>query len=155
MKKIVLFLLIAASVFACKNQGTTTAVEANNFGETITEEGAVPVVEVTSLIEGKDSVHAKLSGTVNEVCQKKGCWMTLDMGGGSSMRVRFKDYGFFMPKDASGRTAIIEGWAHREVTPVDILKHYAEDEGQSQAEIDAITEAKEEITFMAHGVIMK
>lgn len=125
-----------------------------SFGEKITADGALPVTEVSKRMEGKDSVQAKVTGKVMECCQTKGCWMTMDIGDGNLMRVSFKDYGFFVPKNTGGKTAVIDGWAHRTVTPVDELKHYAADEGLPQEEIDKITEPKEEITFVADGVLI-
>ena len=38
---------------------------------------------------------------------------------------------------------------------MDMLKHYAEDEGKSQEEIDAISEPEFAYTFEAIGVIIK
>ena len=49
---------------------------------------------------------------------------------------------------------MIEGWAHRTITSVEELQHYASDEGLSQEEIDKITEPKKEITFIAKGVLI-
>lgn len=53
----------------------------------------------------------KLRGEVSQVCQKKGCWMELRAGGQakSGVRVKFKDYAFFVPKDSAGSQALIEG----------------------------------------------
>jgi Domain of unknown function (DUF4920) len=68
--------------------------------------------------------------------------------------VQFKDYGFFMPKDISGRKVVMQGYAFKALTPVDELKHYAEDEGKLKEEIEAITEPKEEIKFLASGVLL-
>ena len=48
----------------------------------------------------------------------------------------------------------MDGFAFKEVTPVDELRHYAEDEGMSKEEIAAITEPKEELKFMASGVLL-
>ena len=41
--------------------------------------------------------------------------------------VKFKDYGFFMPLDCDGRTAIMNGKGYKEITSVADLQHYAED----------------------------
>ena len=68
--------------------------------------------------------------------------------------VKFKDYAFFMPKDLSGQRVVMEGYAFREVTPVDVLQHYAEDAGKSREEIEQITEPREELKFMANGVLV-
>ena len=103
-------------------------------------------------MEGVDSLDAKLVGTVESVCQTKGCWMNLTTEAGDEIFVQFEDYGFFMPKDIAGRKVVIDGYAYRQVTSVDELRHYAEDEGMSAEEIAAITEPEEELKFMASGV---
>ena len=60
-----------------------------------------------------------------------------------------------LPKDAAGKSTIIEGIGSFEEIPVSMLKHLAEDDGKSQEEIDAITEPKMEYIFVAHGVIIE
>jgi hypothetical protein len=59
-----------------------------------------------------------------------------------------------MPLDLAGKEVVMNGYAFKDVTSVDELKHYAEDEGLSQAEIDGITEPKKELKFMASGVYL-
>jgi len=68
--------------------------------------------------------------------------------------IKFKDYAFFVPKDASGKEAIVSGKLYASVTSVDELRHYAEDKGASADEIAAITEPQREIRMMADGVII-
>jgi tRNA (Thr-GGU) A37 N-methylase len=70
------------------------------------------------------------------------------------MMVHFKDYGFFVPKDCSGKKLVMEGIAFIDVTPVSQLKHYAEDAGKSKEEIEKITEDEKELTFEASGVLL-
>src|SRR5690606_24979345 len=54
----------------------------------------------------------KVKGKIVEVCKSKGCYMRLDAEvGGEPLMVRFKDYGYFLPQDAKGKTAILEGQA--------------------------------------------
>jgi hypothetical protein len=48
----------------------------------------------------------------------------------------------------------MDGYAYREVTSVEDLRHFAEDEGKSKEEIEAITEPREELKFMASGVLL-
>ena len=82
--------------------------------------------------------------------------MTIDMGEGQEeMRVKFKDYGFFVPVDCGGSEAVFEGTATVTETSVADLQHYAQDAGASEEEIAAITEPKQEITFLANGVAIK
>lgn len=125
------------------------------FGDTITQEGAIPSNELLTKLKGKDSLQVKIEGTIEEVCQKKGCWMNVKLSDEQSMRIRFKDYGFFVPKDASGKTAIFDGFAYNDTIPVNELKHYAEDEGKSKEEIEKITKPEISISFEARGVIIK
>jgi hypothetical protein len=101
-----------------------------------------------------DTLMVKTTGKIQEVCSKKGCWMKLDMGDDQVVRVTFKDYGFFMPLNADGEV-IIHGNAYVSETSVDDLKHYAEDAGKSQEEIDAITSPERTFAFVADGVLLK
>lgn len=107
-------------------------------------------------MEVGDSVQISFKSKVNSICQKKGCWMTLDLGDESSESfVKFKDYEFFVPMDAADSDAVIKGMAYKGETTVQELRHYAEDAGKTQEEIDAITEPKIEYTFIADGVYLK
>jgi len=103
----------------------------------------------------QEKLETKVTGTVESVCQAKGCWMKVVTADGQTMRVTFKDYGFFVPKDIAGKTVVFEGEAKMKTTPVAELRHYAEDAGKSKEEIAKITEPKHELTFVAEGVIVK
>ena len=104
------------------------------------------------LAEG-DTVNVKFRAQVKSVCQMKGCWMRVDIGNEESM-VRFKDYGFFMPKDIAGDEVIVEGIAFIENLSVEDQKHYAEDAGKSEEEIALITEPKKSLAFISSGVLI-
>jgi len=154
---------LALSLFACKSTPKGEVIESEagvakvvSFGEKIDQKNVISYDDMLTQFGASDSLRTKVVGTVEGVCQAKGCWMNIvsDDPGKPSMFVKFKDYGFFMPKDISGKKVIMDGYAFKEVTPVDELRHYAEDEGKSQAEIDAITEPKEELKFMASGVLL-
>lgn len=124
-------------------------------GKKISESGAVPATELTAKMGQKDKMPAKVEGTVADVCKMKGCWMTVKTGDGQTMRVTFKDYGFFVPKDIVGKTVVVEGLAETTTTPVAELRHYAQDAGKPKAEIEKITRPEKALTFVADGVIVK
>lgn len=132
-----------------------TGKKGESFGEKITEDGSIPASELVSYMKGKDSAEVKVKATIKECCQKKGCWMDVELGNGEIMTVKFKDYAFFVPKDAAGKTTIIEGVVRKEVADVEWLKHKAQDAGKSQEEIDAITSPEESYSFEAKGVIIR
>lgn len=154
-------LAIMGFVAACSNQPEsqkeeTAQVVGQPFGDTISADGAVSYEAMLEQMAGKDSIAVKVMGEVESVCQKKGCWMNIVSADPEKpqMFVQFEDYGFFMPKDIKGRKVIMEGYAYKSVTPVEELRHYAEDEGKSKEEIEAITEPLEELKFMASGVLL-
>lgn len=130
--------------------GVTHAQE--TFGEALSDAKTVKAKTLAKTMDGKETMEVKLEGEILEVCQMKGCWMTVDAGNDTKIRVTFKDYAFFVPKDAAGKNAVFEGEAKYETLDVATLKHYAEDAGKSQEEIDAITEPETKLTFVASGV---
>ncbi len=141
---------------SCRGQDAKlSSAGPNYFGERITADGAKAFTEVTWPVTSVDTVDIKLKGIIHEVCQAKGCWMTLqheDML--EDVFIKFKDYGFFVPKDASGKDAVISGKLYAAVTSVDELRHYAEDKGASAEEIAAISQPQREMKMMADGVII-
>ncbi|AWW32280.1 DUF4920 domain-containing protein [Echinicola strongylocentroti] len=125
-----------------------------NYGEEFKVEGMIPLSKMLEALTTQEEVEGKISGTIQEVCVKKGCWLTLNLPNGEPMRVTFKNYGFFVPKNAHGYPVVLEGKAVKVVTDVKTLKHYAADGGASPEEIDKINEPKEEYTFVATGVLI-
>lgn len=159
MKNLLLLSITALFFLGCNNQNNQEElINANGleyFGEEITKDGAIESDDFfTSFSEG-DSIEMKVSGEIKEVCKKKGCWMSMNIGEGQEMMVKFKDYGFFVPLNADGRMATVDGWAFKEVRSVEELKHYAFDAGDTDEEIAAITEPETSYTFMAKGVIIE
>ncbi|PQB03828.1 DUF4920 domain-containing protein [Aureitalea marina] len=132
------------------------AVNYQSFGQQIDDQEvsdkAAMLEQYMSMKEG-DTIAMKFRSKVNTVCQMKGCWMRLDLGD-EEVHVTFKDYGFFVPKDIADQEVIVEGIAYVEMTDVDTLKHFAEDAGKPQAEIDAITEPQLTYAFLSSGVLL-
>ncbi|MFD2574428.1 DUF4920 domain-containing protein [Spirosoma soli] len=135
--------------------GTYAQTELSYHGKKINEKGAIPAAQLPAKMGNKEKMPAKVEGTVEDVCKMKGCWMKVKTADGQTMRVTFKDYGFFVPKDIVGKTVVVEGTAETTTTPVDELRHYAEDAGKSKEEIAKITEPEKALTFVADGVIVK
>jgi hypothetical protein len=146
----------AAFFFVLTSCGTQKTEQVSKyFGDSIAQINPTKVADVKAKLGTKDSVAMQVEGKIVEVCQKKGCWMELQLDNSETMRVTFKDYAFFIPKDAAGKTVIMEGYAYNDTTSVQMLRHYAEDGGESQAAIDKITEPEVAVVFEASGVIIK
>ena len=129
--------------------------QSRQFGKAVTEQNAVAADQLRKEMGDKEKALVKVTGVVDDVCQAKGCWMTIKLDNGELMRVKFKDYGFFVPKDIHGRTVVFEGEASVKTTSVAELQHYAKDAGASKEEIAKIDQPKKELTFLANGVLLK
>ena len=161
MKKIV-FLAAIAILFANCEQKKEVApevakVEYAKFGDSISMDNALSTDEMmkkfADLKEG-DTLEVKFKSEINEVCQKKGCWMAVDLANEEEVFVKFKDYDFFVPMNAQDKEVIMNGKAYVSVESVADLKHYAKDAGKTQAAIDSITTPKVTYSFMADGVLI-
>lgn len=172
MKRIFLALMLVAFVFSCKNENKQIDenkdiaqdiskeenISYSSFGKKIDDSNALTAKDISVKFESMnvgDSIDIKMIAKVDEVCQAKGCWMKVDLENGDQAMVKFKDYGFFMPKDIAGREVVLNGKAYVNEMPVDELRHYAEDAGESAEEIAKITEAKKTFSFLADGVLLK
>lgn len=139
----------------------TSTFAQNTFGEKITTKKAISYEKLLAKLDKMDAkskpIEVKVKGDVSAVCQVKGCWMKVVSKEDATkpvLFVKFKDYAYFMPKDLPGGKVVMKGKAYIEETSVEELKHYAEDDGQSAAEIAKITEPKRELKFMADGVVI-
>lgn len=162
MKKLILIAAVSVALISCNNKvGTTVKSDAKvayaSFGDKITADNSISKDEMLAkykALKSGDTINVKLTTKINEICQNKGCWMTLDLGNNEKAFVKFKDYAFFVPMNAQKRETVVEGKAFVEETSVAQLKHYAEDEGKSAEEIAKITAPKTEYKFLAHGVLI-
>ncbi len=166
MKKILILIVAFALVIGCKNDNAKgeeqssaeTAQSYTSIGKMIEAEEAFEAEKMAVYFKGMmvgDTMQAKMRAKVDEVCQAKGCWMKLNLGNGEQVMVKFKDYGFFMPKDIAGKEVIINGFAFVEEMSVDEQKHYAKDAGEPEETVEAITRPKKTYSFEADGVLLK
>jgi len=162
MKKIVCAVLVVMVLVGCKKNEAEVAKEKEVsykvFGNSISAEGAISKEDMFAkykdLKEG-DTVEVKFASKIKEVCQKKGCWMQLELSEDNTAFVKFKDYGFFVPLNSANSEVIVNGKAFVSVESVEELRHYAKDAGESQATIDSIVNPETTYSFMADGVLLK
>ena len=163
MKNLFMMLSLALVFVSCKENKTEVAVveeptvEYAVFGDSIVAAEALSNEEMAAMfanLKEGDTINVKFKSAINEVCQKKGCWMTLNLVEDKQAFVKFKDYGFFVPMNAQEKEVIVSGKAFVGIESVDELKHYAKDAGKSQAAIDSIVAPKVTYSFMADGVLI-
>lgn len=94
-----------------------------------------------------------IEGEVRKSCTRKGCWMEIaesSSGEGAGARVSFKDYGFFVPIDAQGSKARVEGTvAVKTVSATDVA--HLESEG-GKFPNKAPDGSAQELSIVATGV---
>lgn len=153
MKKGILFacsLIISTFAFA---QEIKSAEKGVTYGAGTTAGGTIAAAELEKNMKN-DKYEGKIQGKVTEVCQEKGCWMKIDQGNGQTLMVKFKDYGFFMPKNIVGKEVVLEGEAIVKEVSVKQQQHYAKDAGKKDEEVKKIKKAKKEVQFVAAGVLV-
>ena len=159
-------LLLVLVLAACGSEPTDTPEVADAdtltpydvYGETFSDEGAVPVQAVVAEPQEYLGRSVKIEGTVSEVCQMAGCWLTLQTGDGNNVRILVArkengDYAFTVPKDISGRRVVVQGMLAEETLLEGTQRHLAEDAGR---EVDDETLApKAELQVTAQGVLIE
>ena len=149
MKKI-FFIFITLVFLSCNTK------EYQYFGLEIEDKVTHSYAAVFELAQSGPVDNVILDGVITQTCAKKGCWMDVKVAEGDTMMVRFKDYSFFVPKEgAEGLRTLMHGTAKMDTISVDLLRHYAEDAGETEDKIMQITEPRFVLEFIADGVLIE
>ena len=115
------------------------------------QSGAEPITLATAMKKHVNRDEpVKVAASIKKVCKKKGCWFTLsgeDVD--RKVRVRMKDYGFFVPMSIMGKTARVEGTLEKVELSLEQSKHLVQDAGGDPS---TVTEPIVEYQFVASGV---
>lgn len=133
----------------------SVSAPAASYGEAIQTDQAR---DLKDLIASYDQIKGKpvqMKAMVTNVCRTKGCWMSLSSTTDEEVRVKFKDYGFFVPISLIGKEVLVEGDLERKEVSAKLLAHYKEDAGASKEQIAAVQGPAYEYTFTAKGVVVK
>ena len=155
MKYTILTFLLIPLLLHCQNLSENNSHNISFHGKKITDNNIQSFQENKTdfLKNNKDDI--KIEGKILSTCPMKGCWMRLNVEK-DTILVRFKNYGFFVPKNGSvGKSAIINGKISVDTISVAQLRHYAEDAGKSNLEISQINEPEITLSFLADGVIIR
>jgi DNA-directed RNA polymerase subunit F len=112
------------------------------------------IAEIPAKLKSTETIDTKIKAKIVDVCPKKGCWLKLQVNDSTTAMVKMKDYGFFLPVAAKGKTVVLDGEVKMKTTSVAELKHYAEDAKKSKEEIAAITKPEKEIRVTAKGIVI-
>lgn len=129
--------------------------KSNYFGEVFSITDLNEYTKINNETSDFDKKDVKIEGKILSSCPMKGCWMKIKADE-DTILVRFKDYGFFVPKNGiEGDKVIVNGKISVETLSVEQLRHYAEDAGKSQEKINLIKDPQVSLTFLADGVYIE
>ena len=134
---------------------TNSQYNSNIYGDNFSSINVEDFTFIKSDFPEKIEMPIKIKGEILSTCPKKGCWMRV-RAEEDTILVRFKDYGFFVPKQGvEGKEVIINGDLSIDTLTVSQLRHYAEDAGKTLREINNINDPEITLSFIATGVIIK
>lgn len=150
MKKL-FFVLVCFAILAVGNAQIKSAETGVVYGNVSEKGSAIKVTDLENNLK-ENKFEGKITGKVVEVCQTAGCWVKLEKADGTTLMVKAKEHGFFMPLDIVGKNVIVEGDASVKEISERMRKHYAEDAGKSKEEVEKIKGNSKEVFFNAYGV---
>jgi len=143
MKKLVLVSLLIA--------GTAFAGDVVKRGDAIPADAKItPLAQVLEKPEDFTKTAVVTDGVVKAVCKQMGCWMEIAPAGDKDgVRVTFKDYGFFVPKDSKTMKAKMAGMIEIKTLSKEEADHLEHDGAVVKRNEDGTAR---EVSFVASGV---
>lgn len=130
-------------------EGTLAAKTDGHFGEPFTS--TTDPVPLAKAVEAESKDGILVSGEVEAVCQKKGCWMVVK-DGDVSARILMKDHGFNVPMDSRGKKVQVEGTLTSRTFNEAQVKHLEKDGGGDSAKVSG---ERTEHVLTASGVLIQ
>jgi hypothetical protein len=119
----------------------------------VDETASISVAELVSRMDkSKDPQTLTIKAPLSAVCQNAGCWVQVAKPDGKPLMVRFKNHFTIPPTTPLGTESYIHGVAYWDTVSVKMLRHYAEDAGKSQEEINKITQPEFKLNFEGDGI---
>ena len=141
MRTMLILVLGGATIFS-----SGCAARYTHFGQpmTLADSDTMPIETLMASADSYNNKQVRVSGTVAEVCQHKGCWINMKPeSGGDALFVKFtcpvEPDARLIPLEAVGRPVIVEGKLTVEEISEDEAKHYAQDAGMTEEDIAKIT----------------
>ena len=118
----------------CPSPELAAPTTPGHFGSVFALKEAKPLSTV--LASAKDGLKdpVQVSGQIDSVCQKKGCWLVVK-DGEAQARVLMKDHAFTVPMDTKGKPVVVEGTIEARTFNEAQVKHLEKDAGKDPATI--------------------
>ena len=120
-----------------------------HFGTEFALKETKPLSQI--LASGKDALPkdaVQVSGKIDSVCQKMGCWMVVK-DGEMQARILMKDHSFTVPMDTKGKGVVVEGTLEARTFSDAQVKHLEKDGGGDPSKVGG---ERTEFVLTASGV---
>lgn len=152
--KSILRVLSLITLLAVMALPASALADERKFGAELSD--TAQVVSVDELKKNPDAYLNKLvrvEGVVTNVCEHRGCWITVGGDDFQEVRVKVKDGEIVFPVDVKGKTAVAEGvWTKHVITKEQAIKrgeHHAEETGET---FDPSTITGDQTFYQIQGV---
>lgn len=153
MKKLLSALLLFTATFSyAQDKEIKPAAKGVVYGSAAAQDAAAISTDELEQKAAAAEYTGRVTGKVTEVCQSMGCWFKLSKTDGTTLMVKNKDHGFFLPQSLVGKTVAVDGTATVKEVSEAQRRHLAEDGGKSKAEIEKIKGAEKQVQLIAAGV---
>jgi hypothetical protein len=145
-----------AAEAAATGSAESASSSAQKFGEGITQNVRQDLKQVLASPQAFAGKTVLVEGHVRKACSRKGCWMELAESAdpkAPGCRVTFKDYGFFVPTDSAGSSALVQANVELSTIKARQVEHL-EQEGATFAGKQADGTAQE-VRLVATGVELR
>jgi Domain of unknown function (DUF4920) len=107
------------------------------FGAEITEKTSTGIDALVREPARYTSQTVRTEGVVSAVCQSMGCWMEIRDDAGQA-HIKMAGHSFFVPKDASGHRAVVQGTVLSVTAPKDECAAEAEKQTGAVAKVEIV-----------------
>lgn len=153
--RLLLGVLLTGIFIGCgANNQNETEVWHYYDGAEITENDIITVSQAVEQIEELIDQPVVVQGVIKHVCQSRGCWMIVEEEG-KTVRVRFADYGFFVPWESAGKVVRMQGTLNIQTVSEEQARHWAEEAGDPEEKPEDIHGDQEVIQLIATGAAIK
>ena len=132
-----------------------SAADANGVlkrGDLVGKAKAVSLAKVLKKPADYVGKSVRVEGVIVRSCKMEGCWMELaPTKDSAAVRIKMKDHAFFVPLDAAGLKARVEGVMSVKTLSKEEVKHLMDEDGAKFDKINADGTVTE-ISFEATGV---
>ncbi len=119
-----------------------------HYGAVFALQQTVPLSQVLASVPADPNEAVQVSGEVDSVCQKKGCWLVVK-DGDAMARILMKDHSFTVPMDSKGKPVVIEGTIETRTFTEAQVKHLEKDGGGDPSKVGG---ERKEYVLTATGI---